>query len=529
MFYNYGYDNSEYNECDARGACSIAPKVSSLQEVLIIILRQIAFYSLKLDEFGTDITFQTENTVKGIASIISTTDYTDEQLLNIVGKYYALLLKTKNEYIKQCKEKKKRHIELKTDLKITPQTNLTGIISQGERLFLEKYKKNSPQTKYITEILLFVIKTICINLIELANYDEKYQDASKSVLKGLNILNRSPDRVILVKNKIKELVDVNASLIERISKAQLKYFGPIHKKYVSRSTSSGKAILVSGNNMSNLFSLLEQLKDKQIDVYTHDDLLIAHTFENFARYNNLKGHYGDCSGNCILDFATFPGAILLTQNSYQNVEYLYRGRLFTTEDIQPKGVIKLEEDDYSKLIESAENAKGFAKGRRLPDIAAGYNESELELFADNLSKKFEEDKIEKIVIIGHTYKTYKQDAYFNKFFTMVPDNWQLISFSYDSKKDNCYCINLDNNLVMIYTVLKRIFKDIPITSENIVFFITKCDVSSISNMIYLKTLGAKNICMSNCRPRINPSISAVLRSTYGIKELTTPQDDIKSI
>ena len=140
MFYNYGYDNSEYNECDARGACSIAPKVSSLQEVLIIILRQIAFYSLKLDEFGTDITFQTENTVKGIASIISTTDYTDEQLLNIVGKYYALLLKTKNEYIKQCKEKKKRHIELKTDLKITPQTNLTGIISQGERLFLEKYK-----------------------------------------------------------------------------------------------------------------------------------------------------------------------------------------------------------------------------------------------------------------------------------------------------------------------------------------------------------------------------------------------------
>ena len=44
MFYNYGYDNSEYNECDARGACSIAPKVSSLQEVLIIILRQIAFY-----------------------------------------------------------------------------------------------------------------------------------------------------------------------------------------------------------------------------------------------------------------------------------------------------------------------------------------------------------------------------------------------------------------------------------------------------------------------------------------------------
>ena len=47
-------------------------------------------------------------------------------------------------------------------------------------------------------------------------------------------------------------------------------------------------------------------------------------------------------------------------------------------------------------------------------------------------------------------------------------------------------------------------------------------------MISLKKLGAKNIFLSNCQPKINPSITSTLRSIYGIKLITNPEDDIKS-
>ena len=56
MFYNYSQNtNYDYNECSARGACSISPNISSLQEVMLILLRQLAYYVIKLEELEQDV------------------------------------------------------------------------------------------------------------------------------------------------------------------------------------------------------------------------------------------------------------------------------------------------------------------------------------------------------------------------------------------------------------------------------------------------------------------------------------------
>lgn len=530
MFYNYYHaEDSEYNECNARGACSIAPKISSLQEVLIMFLKHMAYYTLKLYNMNAGADEEINQIIKGVASIISTTDYTDEQILALVGKYYSSMIKMKRKYFKICEDNNVSADELKLSIKITPQMNLARIIAQGEHLFLDKYRKLPASQKNMTEILLFILKNVCINLLDLESFGEKYDEAKISVLKGLDTLNAVRVYVPVLKDKIKELVDVNDRLLERISEAQIKCFGTIKLKSVSQNTSSGKAILVSGGSLSNLFTLLVQTEGKDIGVYTHGDLLIAHAFENFSKMKNLKGHYGACTENCVLDFATFPGAILLTQNSYQNIEYLYRGRLFTTEDIQPTGVVKLTGNDYSKLIDSAENAKGFAKDKTFPSVTAGYDREMLEEFCDILTDNFRKGNIKRVIVIGPSTKNFRQNEYFDNFLKLIPHNNLVISFSYHNDNDNCVHFNLVNNFPAIYTVLKRIFRDIPITQDNIAFFITRCDITSISHLISLKNRGAKNIFLSNCQPKINPSISATLRSVYGIKSITTPQEDIKSL
>lgn len=528
MFYNYYHaDDREYNECNARGACSIAPKISSLQEVLVIFLKQLSYYSLKLESLNQDISLQSDKIVTGLASIISTTDYSDEQLLDLVSMYYGLLVKTKREYQDICKKNNIQCSELKFGLKITPQMNLSGIIAQGERIFLEKYKKLPVSQKNMTEILLFTLKSVCINLLDLKNCGKKDDDSARIILSGLDTLNSPRVHIPVIKEKIKELVDVNDRLLDTISSVQTENFGEIKRKSVSLSTSSGKAILVSGGSMPDLMTLLEQVENDDIDIYTHGDLLIAHAFQKFAQNSRLKGHYGSCNENCILDFATFPGAILLTRNSYQNVEYLYRGRLFTTEDIQPSGVIKIENNDFTKLIESAEKAKGFAKGRTYPDMIIGYDSGMLKKQFELLGEKYNNNEVKKIIILGHTAKNTKQNDYFTKFLKLLPEDYAVISFSYNCEKKNCITLNLVNNLPAIYSVLKLLFTTIPIDSERLAFFIAKCDVISISHMIALKNHGAKNIFLSNCQPKINPSISATLRSVYGIKSLTQPEDDIK--
>ena len=228
----------------------------------------------------------------------------------------------------------------------------------------------------------------------------------------------------------------------------------------------------------------------------------------------------------MLDFATFPGAILLTKNEAQNIEYLYRGRLFTTDDITPKGVVKIVNKNYEPLLKSAIQAKGFAKGQHRNPIKVGYNKDKLSSFLDVILK----DDFKNLFIIGHSNLSMNMNDYFKRFFHLMPNKSFAISFSFDPKQENVLTINLVNDYPQIYAVLQKVFEKIPISSEKLAFFLTKCDVNSFSNIINLKNEGAKNIFLSDCPPNvINPSVLNSFIKLYNIFQITTPEEDLKKL
>lgn len=531
MFYNYYKDEgSEYNECSARGTCSIAPKISSLQEVLIIFLKQISHYALKLNKFGEDISQISENVVESLSTLISTTDYTDAQLLGLVSKQYALLIKTKRKYLDTCKEKNTACEELRAGLVISPQTTLSSIISQGEKLFLNKYNKMSASQRNIYEILLTVLKSVSSNIVQLKEYNSECNDFEITVMKGLDALNSGRFSILKVKSQIKDLASADEKIVQQIADAEKFLYGKISEATVSHSTSVGKAILVSGGSLEELLALLKLTENSEIDIYTHGDLLVAHIFEKFQNFKNLKGHYGTCIENCILDFATFPGAILLTRNSSQNLEYLYRGRLFSTEIFKPKGVIQVVNKDFQPLIESALEAKGFAKGQKRESEIVGYDETSLFDKLSEIALKFNNKEIERLIIIGISNYTKQQEIYFKTLLKHLPEKSYVISFSYSFDLQNVLKVNVVNNLPLVYDILQDLFKKIKMNSRRLSFFLTKCDVGSISKIISLKNNGVKNIFLFQCSPNvINPSVLATLEKTYGIKTTSTPEKDIKYI
>lgn len=531
MFYNYYRDeSSEYNECNARGACSITPKISSLQEVLILFLRQVSFYTLMLDKFGEDISRISANIVESLSTLISTTDYTDEQLLGLVSKQYALLIKTKRQYLHICQEKEISCEELNFGLNISPQMTLSNIISQGEKFFQDKYRKMPISQRNMYDILLSVLKAVSSNIMQLGENKGKDKAAVVTVLNGLNFLNNDRLSVLKIKSKIKELVKTDEKLLKEIYEAQISLYGKTEKTVVSRSTGSGKAILVSGGCLEDLHNLLKISENSDIQVFTHGDLLIAHTFEKFKQFKNLKGHYGTCTDKCILDFATFPGPVLLTRNSSQNIEYLYRGRLFTTEIFKPKGVVQIVNNDFSPVITSAKESKGFAKGQEREPVTVGLNLEDIKAELDNIAERFNKKDIEKLVIIGISNYSQVQEAYFKKLFKNLPDKTFVISFSYNFDYRNILNINVVNNLPLAYGVLEYLFGKIPANSDKITFFLTKCDAGAISRIISLKENGIKNIYLSKCPPNvINPSITASLEKAYGINTTTSPEADAKNL
>ena len=530
MLYNIFFDNFEYDECNAKGSCSVPPSISALQEVLLICLRQLAFYILKLREFGINCKDAEDRVINSLATIITTTDYSDEQLLNVVSKVYSGIESARKKYIDVCKERNIECKELKLGLNITPQMNLSQIMALGEKAFLHKYKKTSQEQKNMTDILLSVIKSTALNSAKLASYSIRSPEAILSILNSLDILNHTKIPLTKCKTQIKELAHMDMLLSEKLAKILVERFGPVIYKEVSHSTTKGKAILVSGDNLLDLKGVLDLTEEKEIDVYTHGELIVAHAFEIFSHYKSLKGHFGTCNENCILDFATFPGSILLTQNSNTNTEYLYRGRLFTTAKMPPQGVISVDSDNLKEVVESAENARGFAKGQSRASEFVGYDNKKLSDKLREIGEKFKSEEIKHIFILGLSASRRGQKEYFQKLISKLPDNCYVISFSFESVRKNFMHINLGNSRPLILEILKQLFEAIPLDSKRVVFFLARCDVSSISNMINLIEKGVKNIYLSQCHPNIiNPAILTSLDSIYNIKTTSQPEKDLEEI
>ncbi len=515
MYYSNDYD---YNECIGRGMCSIAPNISSYQEIMLILLRSIAFYIINCEKIGLNFEKLKVDVVKRIANLIATNEYTDEQLLNVIIQHYKDYIFIKREYIKECKAKDITKKDLAKVLKLTPNMVLSDILALGHKLLANK-KMDSLQKCYY-ELLFVMLKSVSLSLVKLYDYNITDKTALDKIIEGINLYNYSRFPLKKIQKSIIELAKTDKILWELRQQAQENTFGKSSKTHVSLSTTPGKAILVSGSNLFDLYNLLETSKD--IPVYSHGDLLIAHTFEKFKKFKNFKGHFGTYNDNYILDYATFPGAVLITKHATQNIEFLIRGRLFTTAEIPQKGVIKIDTNNFSQVMDAAQKSKGFSKGRKKEGLEVGFD-------IEEFSKRIDSINLENnpyIFVIGISNYSTQQADYFDNLLKQIPANSHLISFSYPYKD----AINIANNFPLQLTALEILFKKIPATYDNLVFFITKCDPNTISGMINLKISGAKNIFISDCKPNvINPTVMTTFIKLYGLNQMTHPTKDLEKI
>ena len=247
-------------------------------------------------------------------------------------------------------------------------------------------------------------------------------------------------------------------------------------------------------------------------------------FSKFREYSHLKGQFGYGLENCLLDFSTFPGPIVLTKNSLHNIENFYRGRLFTTDyTTSPKGIIKIENNDFQKVIESSYDSKGFKRGKVCEKIEIGYN---FENFIKTFNEKIETKKYDRIFLLAQDDFSVKQKAYFEKLIKLSSKNTLIISFSYKSDLDNFIYINMCFDYFSLIRIFDYIYKsNLPIT-----IFIPKCHRDSISQMVYFASLEKVKLFLGNCTSIIlNPALLKTLEEFFNISLISTVKKDLEQI
>lgn len=534
MANNYKINNkanyTESNECLIRGVCYANSTLTSLQEVILVYLKGLSFYLLKLKELGITDESIKKTIIYSFFNIITNAEYNQEQFQEIIETLYDSILKFKSLYEKICLEKEIAVESLKTYFKYSKNFNLTNAIRKGEKYFIKKSQSCTPKQKDLYDIVLFLSKSIGIKMVELKRLGKSHDDAYYALLYLLNAPNPSDFSEEKAKLIVEKTIDIYHDVAEKVFLTQNELYGETSQTEVSFSSEPGKAIMVSGSDFKQLEMVLRAAENTKIKVYTHGtEMLMAHAFPKLRNHPNLKGHFGSGLESSLIDFATFPGAILMTKASLHRVEYLYRGRLYTLDPIAPSGVINIKGNDFKPLVKSALEAKGFSKAHQKPFMKVGFDKKEIDKKINEIVNKLKKKEIRHLYIIGllNTPNPMSKQ-YFDKFFELLPKDCYAISLSHPIVKENAFHFDSFCNYSLICKILHDLDKTFSLKELDMSIFLTRCNKHTITNLLNLKHAGIKNVYVCKCPPTlINPSLMETLQETFGAKEISEPQKDIE--
>jgi hydroxylamine reductase len=306
-------------------------------------------------------------------------------------------------------------------------------------------------------------------------------------------------------------------------------------------------ILVSGHDLKDLEQLLEQSKDSGVDIYTHSEMLPAHYYPEFKKYDNFVGNYGNAWWKQKEEFASFNGPILMTTNCVVPPVASYKDRLFTTGASGVPGCAHIEGDengikDFSQIIELAKTCQPpveIEKG----EIIGGFAHAQVFALADQVVEAVKSGAIRKFFVMAGCDGRQKSRNYYTDFANALPKDTIILTAGcakYKYNKLNLGDINgiprvLDAgqcndsySLALIALKLKEAFELTDINELPLAFNIAWYEQKAVIVLLALLYLGIKNIHLGPTLPAfLSPNVANVLVESFGIAGIGTVEDDIK--
>jgi len=308
------------------------------------------------------------------------------------------------------------------------------------------------------------------------------------------------------------------------------------------------AILISGHDLTDMEQLLEQTKGTGVDVYTHGEMLPAHYYPAFKKYDNFVGNYGNSWWMQVGEFESFHGPILFTTNCIVPPKTPeVAGRIFTTGAAGFPGCPNIPADengkkDFSAIIE-------MAKKLPAPDeietgsIVGGFAHNQVLALADKVVDAVKSGAIKKFFVMAGCDGRMKSREYYTEFAKQLPSDTIILTagcakYRYNKLElgdiggiprvlDAGQC-NDSYSLAVIALKLKEVFGLDDINKLPIAYNIAWYEQKAVIVLLALLYLGVKNIHLGPTLPGfLSPNVAKVLVDTFGIAGIGTVEDDIE--
>ena len=348
-----------------------------------------------------------------------------------------------------------------------------------------------------------------------------------------------------------EVGEVNLRCMELLDQANTTTYGTPVPTTVPLTIEKGPFIIITGHDLKDLQLLLEQTKDKGINIYTHGEMLPAHAYPEFKKYSHLKGNFGTAWQNQQKEFDNIPGAILYTTNCLMPVKPSYADRVFTTEVVSYPEMVHIgEEKDFTPVIEKALALGGYTKDQHMTGInggiqvTTGFSHGTVLSVADQVIEAVKNGDIKHFFLVGGCDGARVGRNYYTEFVKQSPADSIILTLACGKYRFNDLDLGTIGGLPRIMDMgqCNDAYGAIKVAIALAEAF--ECDVNelplsmvlswyeqkAVCILLTLFYLGIKNIHLGPTLPAfISPNVLNFLVENYGISPISTPEEDLKKL
>jgi hydroxylamine reductase len=299
--------------CTKAGVCGKPHDVAALQDLVVYALIGLSIAASEARKMGISDHDADVFTVKALFSTLTNVNFDPERFIPMIRQAV--------QYRDGLMEKIKApggNIDPSTDpLTFRPASTADGLVGQGEKAGLMDYPAASPDILSLKHTLLFGIKGVAAYADHAQILGQEDPAVYAFVQEGLAALADGEIGLEKALGLVLKCGEINLRTMELLDAANTGTYGHPVPTLVSLGAKKGKAILVSGHDLKDLEELLKQTEGKEINIYTHGEMLPSHGYPGLKKYDHLSGHYGTAWQNQAREFAEFPGSILMTTNCIQ--------------------------------------------------------------------------------------------------------------------------------------------------------------------------------------------------------------------
>lgn len=330
--------------------------------------------------------------------------------------------------------------------------------------------------------------------------------------------------------------------------ANTKTYGNPEISSVNIGVRNNPAILISGHDLRDLEMLLEQTEGTGVDVYTHGEMLPAHYYPAFKKYEHFVGNYGNAWWQQVTEFESFNGPIVFTTNCIvppRSEEV--RERIFTTGAAGFPGCKHIDADedgwkDFSEVIALAKQCPPPAEIES-GAIVGGFAHEQVFALADQVVDAVKSGAIQKFFVMAGCDGRMKSRSYYTDFANALPEDTVILTagcakYRYNKLPlgdiagiprvlDAGQC-NDSYSLALIALKLKEVFGLDDINELPIAYNIAWYEQKAVIVLLALLYLGVKNIHLGPTLPAfLSPNVAEVLVKQFGIGTISTVEEDLE--